>query len=155
MARDLTAARIVAGDLGRVFEQTLQLPLAELFVHWNGPLPPVRSTDGPVPWGSPGQRRTVDLVGPGRFTETLTEVVAPIHFGYRLDDIRGPMRGLVARVAGRWEFAAEPTGTKITWAWTVTAKNRMGWVLPAFAWFWNGYAERALRTLDDVLRDRD
>ncbi len=153
MARDLTAARIVAGDLGRVFEQTLQLPLAELFVHWYGPLPPVRSTDGPVPWGSPGQQRTVHLVGPGSFAETLIEVSAPHRFGYRLDDIRGPMSGLVAQVAGRWEFAADSTGTTVTWSWTVTAKNRMDRLLPAFAWFWKGYAERVLRTLDEVLSD--
>jgi hypothetical protein len=151
----MAASRIVPGELEPTFRRTIALPLQEIFVHWYGPLPPVRSTDGPVPWGSADQKRIVHLAGPGSFAETLTEVSAPHRFGYRLDDIRGPMRGLVARVAGRWEFAAEPTGTKITWAWTVTAKNRMGWVLPAFAWFWNGYAERALRTLDDVLRDRD
>ena len=29
----------------------------------------------------------------------------------------------------------------------------MGWLLPAFAWFWKGYAEGVLRTLDEVLSD--
>ena len=151
MTLELTASRTVDGDVARTFDRVLPLPLEQLFVRWYGPLPPIRSTAGPVPWQTPGQQRTVDLVGPGSMHETLTEVEPPHQFSYRLDGIRGPMKGLIATVDGRWAFAPSDAGTTITWSWSVTPRTATRWLLPVFGLFWQGYADRALRQLERLL----
>jgi len=117
---ELTASRVVDGDVDATFSRVLPMPLEQLFVRWYGPLPPIRATEGPLPWQTPGQQRRVDLAGPGSMRETLTEVEPPHHFSYRLDDIRGPMEGLIAAVDGRWAFAPNGAGTTITWSWSVS-----------------------------------
>jgi hypothetical protein len=151
MTLELTASRVVDGDVDRTFSLVLPMPLEQLFVRWYGPLPPIRSTDGPLPWQTPGQQRRVDLVGPGSMSETLTEVEPPHHFSYRLDDIHGPMKGLIAAVDGRWAFAPHGAGTEITWSWSVTPRPATRWLLPVFGRFWQGYADRALQQLDALL----
>ena len=151
MTLELTASRVVDGDVDATFSRVLPMPLEQLFVRWYGPLPPIRATEGPLPWQTPGQQRRVDLAGPGSMRETLTEVEPPHHFSYRLDDIRGPMKGLIAAVDGRWAFAPNGAGTTITWSWSVTPRGATRWLLPVFARFWQGYADRALRQLDALL----
>lgn len=154
VTREMAASRVVAGDVEQIFSRVLPMRLDRIFAHWHGPIPPVRSTWGPEPWRTPGQRRKVNFVGPGWLTETLTEVEFPIHFDYRLDDIHGPMSGLIATVEGRWEFAQVTGGSKVTWSWRVTPRRRTQWLLPAFAWLWQGYANRALLTLDRILHEQ-
>ena len=151
MTLELTASRVVDGDVDRTFSRVLPMPLEQLFVRWYGPLPPIRSTEGPRPWQTPGQQRRVDLVGPGSMSETLTEVEPPPQVSYRLDDSRGPMRGLIAAGAGRWAFAPDGAGTPITWSWSITPRPATRWLLPVFGRFWQGYADRALRQLDALL----
>lgn len=153
MTREMAASREVAGDVERTFGLVLALPLEELFTRWFGPIPPIHSTEGPDPWQTPGQQRRVDLVGPGSMTETLTAVDPPHHFSYRLDGVRGPMSALIATVEGRWSFTPAGPGTTITWSWSVAPRTGMGWVLPAFALLWRGYANRALLSLDRVLHE--
>jgi hypothetical protein len=148
---ELSASRTVDLDVDSTFARVLPMPLEELFVSWYGPLPPIRGTRGPQPWQTPGQRRTVELVGPGSMAETLTEVDPPHQFSYRLGDIRGPMKGLISSVEGRWSFAPRGSGTAITWSWNVTAHRATRWILPLFGRFWRGYADLALRRLDEVL----
>lgn len=149
----MAASRIVAGDVERTFDRVLPMPIETIFVRWQGPLPPVRSTEGPVPWQQPGQQRRVNLVGPGWMIETLTEVERPHQFSYRLGQIHGPMRALIATVEGRWAFRATAGGTEITWSWAVTPRAPLRWLLPVFTRFWRGYAEQALRSLDRQLRE--
>lgn len=151
MTLELTASRIVDVDVDVTFCRVLPMPLEQLFVRWYGPLPPIRATAGPVPWQTPGQQRTVDLVGPGSMHETLTGVEPPHHFSYRLDGIQGPMRALIASVEGRWSFAPSGDGTRITWSWSVTPRVATRWLLPVFGRFWQGYADRVLWRLDQLL----
>lgn len=148
---ELSASRTVHGDVDRTFRSVLPMPLEQLFVSWYGPLPPIRGTEGPLPWQTPGQQRRVDLVGPGRMHETLTAVEPPHQFSYRLDRIHGPMTGLIASVDGRWAFAPNGAGTTITWSWSVTPRSATRWLLPVFGRFWRGYADRALRRIDELL----
>lgn len=159
MTAEMSASRVVARDAAQTFELVLPMPLNLLFVHWYGPIPPIRSTEGPVPWQAVGQRRRVNLVGPGWMTETLTEVEPPDHFSYRLENIHGPMSGLVAAVDGRWSFTPAPADsedhTLVTWTWRVTPRTLTRGLLPAFARLWTGYADRVLLTLDELLGEHD
>jgi len=151
MAVLLTSSRTYPSPPAQAFEVLLPLPLPDLFRHWYGPLPPIRATDETMAWGSVGQRRHIDLVGPGSMEETLTEVVGPTYFTYRLSDIRGPMAALIDSVGGRWELEPAGTGVRVTWRWNVmpTAVGRP--LMPAFAGLWRGYAARALDVLESHL----
>ena len=152
--REMAASRVVAGDVDQIFARVLPMRLDQLFAHWYGPIPPVRSTAGPTLWGTLGQQRRVNFAGPGWVTETLTEIVPPHHFSYRLTDVHGPMRTLIAAVDGSWAFAQAGAGTEVTWLWRVTPRRYTRLLLPAFAWLWQGYANRVLLTLDLLLRER-
>lgn len=151
--RQMAASRVVPSEIEQTFTIVLPMPLEQLFTRWYGPIPPIRSTEGPDPWGTPGQRRRVNLVGPGRMTETLTEVEPPHHFSYRLDHVRGPMSVLVAQVDGRWSFTSTGVGTEVTWSWSVAPRTGMQWLLPTLERLWQGYAKRVLLNLDRLLRD--
>ncbi len=141
----------MSADSSQVFEALLPMPLELVFVHWHGPLPPVRSTVGPEPWRTPGQQRRVVLAGPGWMVETLTEVDPPNGFSYHLDQVHGPMRALIASVEGRWMFESGSFGTKITWTWTATPRAAARWLMPAFARLWTGYANKTLGHLEKIL----
>ena len=157
--QEMAASRVVPGDPVQTFHRVLPMPLDRLFIRWYGPIPPIGSTDGPVPWHTAGQQRRVNLVGPGWMTETLTEVDPPHQFSYRLDQLHGPMSALIAAVDGRWSFAptepGRPTGTTVTWTWLVTPRSGTRVLLPAFTTLWTGYAERALLRLEVLLHDSE
>ena len=53
MTLELTASRVVDGDVDATFSRVLPMPLEQLFVRWYGPLPPIRATEGPLPWQTP------------------------------------------------------------------------------------------------------
>lgn len=129
----------------------LPMPLAAIFVHWHGPIPPILRTVGPEPWSTVGQERRVELAGPGWMNESLTEVDPPRRFSYHLDEIHGPMSVLIATVDGRWQFEATPSGCKITWTWLVVPRAPLRWLMPAFTRLWTGYANRALNQLEQLL----
>ena len=62
------------------------------------------------------------------------------------------MTGLIASVDGRWAFAPNGAGTTITWSWSVTPRSATRWLLyPLFGRFWRGYADLALRRIDELL----
>lgn len=151
MTVEMSASRTVPGGVAETFARVLPLPLPLIFRRWHGPLPPIRSTEGPERWQTTGQQRRVNLVGPGWMQETLLEVEPPDHFAYRLDRIHGPMRALVDTVHGRWSFAQDGTGTRVTWAWQVTGFPATRWLLPAFAHLWHGYAAKVLHDLQREL----
>ena len=147
----MSASRTVPGEVAGTFARVLPMPLPTIFTRWHGPLPPIRSTEGPEPWQTAGQRRRVNLVGPGWMSETLLVVEPPHHFDYRLDGVHGPMRALVAGVEGRWAFAPVPGGTRVTWSWRVTGRAATRWLLPTFARLWQGYAAKVLDDLEQRL----
>ena len=117
MTNLLRASRTVALKPTSAFDAVLPMPLPELFRHWYGPIPPVRSTNERSTWG----------------------------------EIRGPMAALIVGVTGRWMFAPEGTGTRITWEWEVTPRSGAAAAMPIFGWLWRGYAVRALHELTSSL----
>lgn len=148
----LSSTRVVAVPVTEAFDRLLPVRLSELFSSWFGPLPPVRHTVQEGAWGTPGQRRTVVFAGPGEVEETLLDVDRPHGFRYELNGPSGPMGLLVTRVHGTWAVAGTPAGTRITWAWAVEPRSRVAAAaMPAFAFFWRGYARAALARLDTLL----
>jgi hypothetical protein len=149
---DVSASRLVPGPVERVFDVVLPTPLPVLFSRRFGPIPAIREVrDQDGPWASVGQTRTIVLADGGRMQEQLTEVDRPAAFGYRLTDIHGPMRPLVAGVEGRWSFTADGARTRVTWSWRLRATPLGRPLMPAFGWCWRRYAERSLAAIDDLV----
>ena len=148
----LTESRVFAVPVEEAFDRILPMPLNELFVHRYGPLPPVRATMPKDGWGTPGQRRTVMFTGPGSVQEELLSVERPHRFRYRLSRPTGPLALLVAGLQGDWTFDPDGAGTRITWAWDVEPRNRVGRAaMPVFARLWHGYARATFTRLDELL----
>jgi hypothetical protein len=123
-----------------------------LFSRWFGPLPPVVSTDGPEPWGTEGQTRTVRTADGGTLHEELVGVARPAEFTYRLSRITGAMGWLIAEVDGGWRFEAVGTGTRIEWFWTIHFTSDVAaWFGPTVGWLWRGYARQALERLEQLM----
>lgn len=136
------------------YRTVIGLPLPQLFARRFGPMPPIREVRGQDgEWGTVGQTRTIVLADGGTLHETLTETDPPSAFGYRIDEVTGPMRPLVDHVEGRWSF--DPVGdggVRITWTWDLHPRSPLtARLLPVLERFWNGYADRALQTLEDAL----
>lgn len=81
------------------FDRLLPMPLELVFARRFGPIPAVRNTEGPQPWGAAGQARIVRLADGGCMREELTEVDRPHSFSYTLTEVRGPMKPLAPRSA--------------------------------------------------------
>ena len=149
----LARSRTFPAGVKRAFEELLPYELPRLFARRYAAIPPikeVRGQDGA--WSTPGQTRTVLLSGGGSMREELLEVRSPGRFGYRLDQITGPMKPLVRSVDGAWEFERAGTGVRITWRWTVHPRGRLGALaMPAFARMWQGYARQALDNVEQLL----
>ena len=80
-----------------------------------------RTASGPA---RSARRRTIHTSDGGSLHETLSELEPPHRFGYRIDQVRGPMRPLVRHLDGEWAFAAEGAGTTITWSWSSPPPHR-------------------------------
>jgi hypothetical protein len=138
----------------QAFDGVLPLPLDAMFDRRYGPIPRIKSVDGPAdrPWASVGQTRTIRLADGGGMREELTRVERPHAFGYVLTGISGPMAPLAERVEGLWEFEPVGTGTRITWSWVVHPKSALGRIaMPTFARLWRGYAARGLQRIEELL----
>jgi hypothetical protein len=142
----------VAPDVA--YQRTLVAPLEDIFAQRHLVLPPVVSTEGQDGvWGSrTGQTRTIRLGDGGSLHETLTELQPPRRFGYRIDQIRGPLRPLVRHVDGAWSFQASGSGTSITWSWELTPTSPLAApVVRLVGLMWPGYARKALASLEKIL----
>jgi len=135
------------------FDTVLPLPLPELFDRRYGPIPSIRSVEGPgSAWGEVGQARTVHLKGGGSLREELTRVDRPDGFGYTITEVAGPMKPLASRIDGTWSFDADGAGTRITWQWTLyPTSGFVAPVLPFFARIWRGYARQSFHRLAGFL----
>lgn len=101
-------------------------------------------------WGRElGQRRTLHFTDGGRTTEVLTVLEAPDRFGYELADISGPMKLLIGGVEGLWSFAADGSGTRVTWSWEIRPTLAGRVAMPVFARMWPRMAARCFDQLDD------
>jgi hypothetical protein len=151
-------SRAVPVSLEAAYAGTARVPLAELFVHRHLALPPVTRVDGQDgEWAREvGQTRTIRTSDGGSLHETLTVLDPPHRFAYRIDQIRGPMRPLVATLDGEWTFAVADSGptprTTITWSWELTPTSPLTRPVVALVGrMWHGYARHALATLESIL----
>ncbi len=148
----MSSSRTYPLSVEDVFDRVLALPLPDLFNRRYGPIPPIRATQGPPDWNTVGQTRVISLSGGGSMRETLTRVDRPAAFGYRLTDVKGPMKPLAGSVDGLWSFDPVGTGVRVTWRWAITPGSSVGAaVLPTFARVWQGYAQRALGRIEELL----
>ena len=139
--------------MARAFDAVLPLPLPTLFSRRYAALPAIREVrDQDGAWGSVGQTRTILLADRSTMRETLVSVVRPDSFGYRIDQLHGPLRPLASSVDGLWTFEEAGTGVRVTWAWTVhPATAATALLMPAFGRMWQGYARQALEQLEEML----
>lgn len=139
------------------YEVFVAAPLEELFVRRVGPMPPVKGTamrEGT--WGIVPASRTVRLADGGSMLETLTLASPPSSepgdFRYEMTEIAGPMKPLVATIDGRFTFAADGAGTRITWSWDFHPRNRVtALLLRPIAPFWQAMARGMFDRLGDRL----
>ena len=152
-ALHLARSRTYPAGTKRAFEALLPCDLTRLFDRRYAAIPPIkRVEDQGGRWGTPGQTRTVLLVGGGSMRERLVEVRASRLFSYHLDEVTGPMKPLVRSIDGAWEFERAGTGVRITWRWTVHPRGRAGALaMPLLARMWQGYARQALERIEGLL----
>jgi hypothetical protein len=150
----VSESRTVPVPLEAAYAGTATVPLPDIFSHRHLALPPVvgvENQDGQ--WAREvGQTRTIRTSDRGSLHETLKVLEPPHRFGYRIDQIRGPMRPLVRHLDGEWSFVPTASGTSITWTWELTPTSRL--TRPAVAVvgrMWRGYARYALATLESIL----
>jgi hypothetical protein len=144
----------VDADPSRAFEALFAAPREAVFVRRFGAFPPVTGTRGQDgAWDSVGESRTLVLGDGGTLRETLTSVDRPHRFEYVLDDIHGKLRPFVTRVDGVWTVTPEDGRSRIGWAWTLhPARPPALLTMGVIGRMWQGYADRALRSVEDILR---
>jgi polyketide cyclase/dehydrase/lipid transport protein len=151
----LTRSRTYPVTVDRAFDAVLTLPLPDLFSRRYAALPPIREVrDQDGTWGTVGRTRTIVLADRSSMRETLTSVERPSSFGYRLDQLHGPLKPLASSVDGRFDFTASGTGVRVTWSWSVhPASTATALLMPAFGRMWQGYARQALEEVERLLVD--
>ena len=139
--------------MASAFDAVLPLPLPQLFDRRYAALPAIREVrDQDGEWGTVGQTRTIALADRSTMRETLVAVERPSSFGYRIDQLHGPLRPLASSVDGLWTFEEAGTGVRITWSWTVLPSSpATALLMPALGRMWQGYARQALERLEDLL----
>lgn len=141
-------------DIQTAYDVVRPAPLPEMMAKGSGPIPRVTEVRDQVgEWGTEvGQSRRIHMSDGGSVLETLTAIDAPRSFSYRLSEIKGPMKMLVSGLDGRWTFATEGEGTRVTWIWDVDPKSALtAPVLPILRLFWKGYAAKALASAEQMV----
>lgn len=107
----------------RAFDLVTQVDLPEAF-HATRVVPAVTGTT-PLEgaWDQPGARRLVHVAGGGQLTEETVAVDPPSRFTYRISDFTFSLRHLVREGRGSFRFAADTTGTRVTWTYEFTARG--------------------------------
>jgi hypothetical protein len=141
----ISSSTVVQAPVEVAFDGVMNAPLEELFPHRAGIIPPVKECTGQVgPWARVGQTRSVVTSDGNSNTETLvTYDRAGGLYQYRLSDLTGPLKALVASVDGQFTYVPEGTGTRVTWSWNLhptSAVSRA--LLPVMGFFWRQYAAK-------------
>jgi hypothetical protein len=141
MSYSVSSTQTFATTPARAWETLVEAPLETLFDHRSGPIPPVKSSVGP--WGSVGAARTITLKDGSTNTETMIGSSNPDDYRYELSAFTGPMKALVRRVEGTFEFDAEGDQTVATWSWVIHPTNPVtGLALPVLGFFWKQWAAK-------------
>ena len=141
----LTSSTVVQAPVEVAFDGVMNAPLEELFPHRAGIIPPVQEVTGQDgPWATVGQTRSVITADGNSNTETLVAYDrAGGNYQYRLSDLTGPLKTLVAGVDGRFTFVPEGAGTRVTWSWTLHPTNiATRGFLPVMGFFWGHCAAK-------------
>jgi hypothetical protein len=73
-------------------------------------------------------------------------------YRYELTDFRGPMKLLVRKVEGRFEFDAAGAATRVTWTWRLHATSPLTRpALPVLGAFWRPWARAMWSRFGDRL----
>jgi hypothetical protein len=150
----VSASRTVPVELEATFDRVLVEPLPQIFSRRYGPFAPIREVRDQTgdPWGTVGQSRRIVLSDGGAVTERLTVVDRPTVFGYRISEIKGPLKALASTIDGEWRFEPAGTGTRITWTWVIEPATSLGrYALPLLGRLWRGYARQALEEIEQIL----
>jgi hypothetical protein len=134
----LSTSSVVPAAPEVAFQGLVDAPLEVLFPTRAGLIPPIKRCEGQGgAWGHVGQTRTVVLADGSRNLETLVAVDRPGDYRYTLTDFTGPMKLLVRKVEGRFAFAPDADGTRVTWSWVLHPTNpvaRLTFPLLAASW---------------------
>lgn len=138
----LSSSTVVPVSLDVAFAGVLDAPLEKLFTERAGAIPPIKECTGQDGrWDTVGKTRTVVLADGSSNLETLVEYSRPGNYRYRLSDVTGPMKALVAGVDGQFSFVPEGGGTRVTWSWSIRPTNAVARLaLPVVGVFWRRYA---------------
>ena len=143
MAYRVSSSHTFATTPERAWDVIVEAPLQELFDHRSGPIPPVKEMVEEGPWGQVGAVRTVVLADGSSNLESLVGAERPGDYRYELTAFTGPMRALVSRVEGRFDFEAQGDHTVATWSWAIHPTNPVaGLALPVLGFFWKGWAAK-------------
>lgn len=150
---NLSYSRAFPADPERSFDELLSFDLSRLFSRRYAAIPPIKAVrEQAGEWSTAAQTRTIALADGGTMREELLEVTRPERFAYRINEITGPMKPLVASVDGAWELEPAVTGVRITWAWTVHPAGRLGSLaMPLFRRMWQGYARQGFDNIEGLL----
>ena len=155
MATHFETSHLFAGiDIQTAYDVVRPAPLPKVFAARSGPFPPITEVTEQVgEWGtSVGQTRRIHLSDGGTTFETLTSIEAPLSFGYELSQITGPLKLIVSGLRGRWTFATEGDGTRVSWIWDVDAKSPVTVPLVLLLRvFWKPYAAKALVACEQMV----
>ncbi len=144
----LAYARTFPVPVATAYDVVLPVPLEEVLGRRYLAIPGVAGVEQQRPWGQEtGQRRVLRFSDGGRATEVLTVLEPGRRFGYDLVDVAGPMKLLVAGVAGLWTFESDGAGARVTWSWDLTPTLPGRLVMPAFGLMWRGMAARCFDAL--------
>lgn len=138
---DVSASAVLATTPEAAYDAVMAAPLEEILGRRSGVIPGIARCEGQAgPWGTVGQTRTIVMRDGGRSLETLVLADRPGDYRYRVSDVRGLMKPLVAGIDGRFTFAPEGAGTRVTWSWTLhpTALGRPA--MPVLGVFWRRWA---------------
>jgi hypothetical protein len=152
MTTVMKASRLVAVPYEEAMQRFIPIPLPDIFDRRHLALPPIKRVDAPEGrFEQVGQSRTIHLADGGSMVETLTVVSSPAEYGYRIDQVRGPLKPLARQIRGLWTFAPFGDATSITWSWEVEPAPLGRPLVPVFAIMWRGYADKALQRLSELL----
>jgi hypothetical protein len=152
MSTLMKASRLVAVPYDEAMQRFIPIPLPDIFNRRHLALPSIKSVDAPEGrFERVGQSRTIHLADGGSMVETLTVVSAPAEYGYRIDQVRGPLKPLAKEIRGLWTFAPVGEATSVTWLWEVEPALLGRPLMPVLAVMWRGYAAKALQRLSELL----
>jgi hypothetical protein len=137
------------------FRGIIEMNVPAMFHRRYGPIPPILAVSGrdADDWrGTVGQTRVLELGPWGSIRETVVSVDDPRAWRYRISDFKGPLAALLAAIEAEFLFDPAGTGTRITWRYNMIPRSRLvAAALPAFGWFWRGYARQMLEELSKWL----